>query len=89
LDDRHSKSGNIFLICNGAVNWLSKEQLIVTLSTAEAEYVAMSTATLTGSCLVKEVTKRLWGITGSSNYGYGRQSRSNLHCIESYGTFKN
>ena len=45
LDDRHSTSGNVFLMCNGAVNWLSKKQPIVTLSTAEAEYVALSTAT--------------------------------------------
>ena len=45
LDDRHSTSGNIFPMCSGAVNWLSKKQLIVTLSTAEAEYVALSMAT--------------------------------------------
>ena len=45
LDDRHSTSGNLFLMCGGAVNWLSKKQPIVTLSTAEAEYVALSTAT--------------------------------------------
>ena len=25
LDDRHSTSGYIFLMCNGAVNWLSKK----------------------------------------------------------------
>ena len=45
LDDRHSTSGNLLLMCGGAVNWLSKKQPIVTLSTAEAEYVALSTAT--------------------------------------------
>ena len=45
LDDRCSTSGNIFLMCSGAVNWLSKKQPIVTLSTAEAEYVALSMAT--------------------------------------------
>ena len=45
LDDRHSTSGYIFLMCNGAVNWLSKKQPNVTLSTAESEYVAVSTAT--------------------------------------------
>ena len=45
LDDGHSTSGNVFLMCNGALNWLSKKQPIVTLSTAEVEYVALSTAT--------------------------------------------
>ena len=45
LDDRHSTSGNLFLISNGPVSWLSKKQPIVTLSTCEAEYVALSTAT--------------------------------------------
>ena len=32
-------------MCDGAVNWLCKKQPIGTLSTAEAEYVALSTAT--------------------------------------------
>lgn len=32
-------------MCSGAVNWLSKKQPIVTLSTAEAEHVTLSTAT--------------------------------------------
>ena len=45
MDDRHSTSGNVFSFACRAVSWLSKKQATVTLSTAEAEYVALSTAT--------------------------------------------
>ena len=45
LDDRHSTSGNVFLMSSGPISWFSKKQLLVTLSTAEAEYVALSMAT--------------------------------------------
>lgn len=45
VDDRHSTSGNVFLLAKGAVSWLSKKQATVALSTAEAEYVALTTAT--------------------------------------------
>ena len=45
VDDRHSTSGNVFSLARGAVSWLSKKQATVALSTAEAEYVALSTAT--------------------------------------------
>ena len=44
LDDRHSTTGNIFLMSGGPISWLSKKQAIVTLSTSEAEYVALSLA---------------------------------------------
>ena len=44
-DDRHSTTGNLFLMSGGTISWLSKKQPGVTLSTAEAEYVALSTAT--------------------------------------------
>lgn len=43
-DDRHSTTGNIFPMSNGPISWLSKKQGIVTLSTAEAEYVALTMA---------------------------------------------
>ncbi len=43
-DDRHSTTGNVFLLGGGAVSWLSKKQSTVALSTAEAEYVALSQA---------------------------------------------
>ena len=45
VDDRHSTSGNVFLLAKGAVSWLSKKQATITLSTAETEYVALSAAT--------------------------------------------
>lgn len=43
-DDRHSTTGNVFVLAGGAVSWLSKKQAVVALSTCEAEYVALSTA---------------------------------------------
>ena len=45
MDYRHSTSGNVFSLACGAVSWLSKKQATVALSTTEAEYVALSTAT--------------------------------------------
>ena len=44
-DDRHLTTGNVFLAAGRAITWLSKKQSIVALSTAEAEYVALSSAT--------------------------------------------
>ena len=46
-DDRHSTTGNVhvFLMSRGPISWLSKKQGIVTLLTAEAEYVALTMAT--------------------------------------------
>jgi len=42
--DRHSISGYAFLYGGGAISWSSKRQPIVTLSTTEAEYVALTHA---------------------------------------------
>lgn len=44
LDDRKSTSGYLFGCGGGAVSWQSKKQTCVALSTAEAEYVALSAA---------------------------------------------
>ena len=41
-DDRHSTTG---LMAGGTISWLNKKQVIVALSTSEAEYVALSSAT--------------------------------------------
>ena len=44
-EHRHVISGYTFLIDRGAISWSSKKQELVTLSTAEAEYVAATHST--------------------------------------------
>lgn len=44
-DDRHSTTGNIFLMSEGSISWLSQRQPTVALSTAEAEYIALCSVT--------------------------------------------
>ena len=43
VDDRKSTSGYVFHLDSGAISRASKKQLIVSLSTTEAEYVATTT----------------------------------------------
>ena len=43
-EHHHAISGYVFLIDGGAVSWASKKQELITLSTAEAEYVAATHA---------------------------------------------
>ena len=43
-DDRHAISGYTFLLHGGAVSWAAKRQEIVSLSTTESEYVAVTHA---------------------------------------------
>ena len=45
LDNRHSTTGNVFKMSGGAISWISQKQATVALSTAEAEYVALGSAT--------------------------------------------
>ena len=45
MDDRHSTTGYLFLMSGAVIDWFSKKQPIVVLSTTEAEYVAVSAAT--------------------------------------------
>lgn len=42
--DRHSTTGNVFLLSGGDVSWLSKKETPVSLSTADAEHVVLSQA---------------------------------------------
>ena len=45
LDDRKSTSGYMFKLCGAPISWRSKKQTSLALSTAEAEYIALSGAT--------------------------------------------
>ncbi|KAL0416654.1 UNVERIFIED_CONTAM: Retrovirus-related Pol polyprotein from transposon TNT 1-94 [Sesamum latifolium] len=58
VDDRKSTSGYVFLMSSGAVSWCSKKQPIVTLSTAEAEFVAATVCACQG-ILMKRILKEL------------------------------
>ena len=44
-DNRHSTTGNLFLLSESAISWSSKKQSVIALSTAEAEYISLSSAT--------------------------------------------
>lgn len=44
LDTRRSCAGHVAIMANGAISWSSKRQRTVTLSSTEAEYMALSTA---------------------------------------------
>ena len=43
-DDRHSTSGYVFLLANGAISWSSRKQKTVAQNTTHAEYMAMTDA---------------------------------------------
>ncbi|KAG6438777.1 hypothetical protein O3G_MSEX000215 [Manduca sexta] len=51
--DRKSTSGQIFYIFECPISWCSKKQSCVSLSSCEAEYVALSSAIMEGSFLRK------------------------------------
>ena len=45
IDNRYSTTDNVFIMSGGAISWLSQKQSTVALSTAEAEYIALGSAT--------------------------------------------
>ena len=44
MENRHSTTGNVFIMAGGPISWLSQKQSTVALSTTEAEYIALSSA---------------------------------------------
>ncbi|XP_019091093.1 PREDICTED: uncharacterized protein LOC109128704 [Camelina sativa] len=61
VDDRRSTSGGCFFMGNNLISWHSKKQNSVSLSTAEAKYIAL------GSCC----TQLMWMRQMSADYGTG------------------
>ncbi|XP_018436063.2 secreted RxLR effector protein 161-like [Raphanus sativus] len=59
VNDRKSTSGGCFFLGNSLVAWLSKKQNYVSLSTTEAEYIAI------GSCYMQ----LMWTKEMSADYG--------------------
>jgi hypothetical protein len=43
-DDRHSTSGYVFLLANGAISWSSRKQKTMAQNTTHVEYMAMTNA---------------------------------------------
>lgn len=64
LDDRRSTSRGCFFLGNNLISWHNKRQNCVTLSTAEAEYIAMA------SCC----SQLIWMKQMLSNYGMNSQT---------------
>ena len=65
-EHHHAISGYAYVLDGGAVSWMSKKQELVTLSTAEAEYVAATHAVKEGvwlRCFVEEVFQPLSNLT--------------------------
>lgn len=69
-DERHSTTGYIFTLQGGAISWNSKRQPSVALSTTEAEYMALSSAT----------QEALWLRGLASEIGLKTEHPTLIHC---------
>ena len=81
MDDRHSTSGNLFLMAGGSISWLSKKQPVVALSTSEAEYVALSVATQEAVWL-RRLLADLRAVPEEPTVTHGGQSGGHCSCKE-------
>lgn len=72
-DDRKSTSGYVFHLGSGVVSWASKKQPIVSLSSAEAEYIAATTATC----------QAIWMRRILKDLGHEQQEATKLLCDNS------
>ena len=75
-DEKYASiSGNAFLLGNSLISWMSQKQQTAALSSAEAEYVAVTPA----------VQETLWQKEFLANLGYPQQTvvlhEDNLSCI--------
>ena len=82
-EDRHTISGFAFLIDGGAVSWSSKRQSIVTLSTAEAEYIAATHAAKEAIWL-REFISKIYQPQGPMPLQSDSQSAITLACNEQF-----
>jgi len=73
LDERKSTSGYVFLLSSGAVSWSSKKQPIVSLSSTEAEFIAVA------SC----ACQTLWLKGVLEKLGQKQAKPTSIHCDSS------
>ena len=79
-EHRHAISGFTFLIDSGAVSWASHKQELITLSTAEAKYVAAMHAAK--ECIwLHRLTEPLFGTTSTPTTLYCN-NQAMLHLVE-------
>jgi hypothetical protein len=64
LDRRRSTSGYVFNLFGGEISWMRKRQVVVALSTTEAEYMAATHASK--ESMVTKIVLRYWVGTTSS-----------------------
>lgn len=75
--DRRSYTGYVFKLSGGLVSWESKKQPTVALSSAEAEYMALASATKE-ACYLRRFIYEITGILSSVNLASDSQSAINL-----------
>lgn len=78
VDDRRSCTGYVFILNGGAISWSSKRQATVALSSTEAEYMALSSATQEALWL-KQFHEDLWGYKSNEAITIFTDNQSALH----------
>lgn len=73
VNDRRSVTGFVFIRSGGAISWASKRQPTVALSTAEAEYMAISSCAQEAMWL-KQLEDEIFGTSGPMNLLCDNQS---------------
>ena len=83
-EHRHAISGYAFLFDGGAISWLSRKQEIVTLSTAEAEYVAATHAAKEAIWLRRLLSELLSPLTSPTTIHCDNQAAIKLAHDDNY-----
>jgi hypothetical protein len=85
-EHRKAISGNAFLIDGGAISWSSRKQELVTLSTAEAEYVAATHAAKEGIWLHRLIIELFTPDTSTTPLYCDNQAACKLATTDNYHT---
>lgn len=81
VNDRKSVTSFVFIRSGGAVSWCSKKQPTVALSTAEAEYMALSACTQEAMWL-KQLDDELFGTNKPIHLFCDNQNNNGYSCLK-------